>query len=141
MKKIIVLIVAVLLFAPVIFAQSKAGKQDTTQHVAYYTCPMHPDVLADKPGKCPKCGMDLNLSSKEELKSKVTKTYTCPVHADIVGDSAGTCPKCGKLLALSAKEKMKADAVKIYTCPMHADVSSKEGGKCPKCGMILTAKQ
>src|SRR3989344_4331272 len=26
----------------------------------YYTCPMHPDIKQDKPGKCPKCGgMDL----------------------------------------------------------------------------------
>jgi rubrerythrin len=24
-----------------------------------YTCPMHPDVVSDEPGKCPKCGMDL----------------------------------------------------------------------------------
>ncbi|HXR48137.1 MAG TPA: efflux RND transporter periplasmic adaptor subunit [Candidatus Limnocylindrales bacterium] len=24
-----------------------------------YTCPMHPDVISDKPGKCPKCGMNL----------------------------------------------------------------------------------
>ena len=24
-----------------------------------YTCPMHNDVTSDKPGKCPKCGMDL----------------------------------------------------------------------------------
>ncbi|AZA83776.1 copper oxidase [Chryseobacterium lactis] len=24
-----------------------------------YTCPMHPEVISDKPGKCPKCGMDL----------------------------------------------------------------------------------
>jgi len=24
-----------------------------------YTCPMHPDVISDEPGKCPKCGMDL----------------------------------------------------------------------------------
>lgn len=24
-----------------------------------YTCTMHPDVKADKPGACPKCGMDL----------------------------------------------------------------------------------
>ncbi len=24
-----------------------------------YTCPMHPDVISDKPGKCPKCGMTL----------------------------------------------------------------------------------
>lgn len=24
-----------------------------------YTCPMHPEIIRDKPGKCPKCGMDL----------------------------------------------------------------------------------
>ncbi len=24
-----------------------------------YTCPMHPDVISDEPGKCPECGMDL----------------------------------------------------------------------------------
>lgn len=24
-----------------------------------YTCSMHPDVVKDAPGKCPKCGMDL----------------------------------------------------------------------------------
>lgn len=24
-----------------------------------YTCVMHPEVVSDKPGKCPKCGMDL----------------------------------------------------------------------------------
>lgn len=24
-----------------------------------YTCPMHPEVITDAPGKCPKCGMDL----------------------------------------------------------------------------------
>jgi hypothetical protein len=24
-----------------------------------WTCPMHPEVISDKPGKCPKCGMTL----------------------------------------------------------------------------------
>lgn len=24
-----------------------------------YTCSMHPQVVSDKPGKCPTCGMDL----------------------------------------------------------------------------------
>lgn len=27
--------------------------------VGSYTCPMHPEVVAAAPGKCPKCGMDL----------------------------------------------------------------------------------
>lgn len=27
--------------------------------VTTYTCSMHPEVVSDKPGKCPKCGMNL----------------------------------------------------------------------------------
>ena len=30
---------------------------------AVYTCPMHPEVLQDHPGSCPKCGMALELKS------------------------------------------------------------------------------
>ncbi|MCC6661953.1 MAG: hypothetical protein IT437_13840 [Phycisphaerales bacterium] len=26
---------------------------------AVYTCPMHPEVTSDQPGRCPKCGMKL----------------------------------------------------------------------------------
>lgn len=33
----------------------KAGKPPAT----VYTCPMHPEVISDKPGRCPKCGMKL----------------------------------------------------------------------------------
>ena len=141
MKKIIILAVALLVSATAIFAQDKAGKKDTTQHVTYYSCPTHSDVLTDKPGKCPKCGMDLNLSAKEEMKAKIAKTYTCPVHADVTSNNAGICPKCGKTLNLSLKEQIKADLVKFYTCSMHPDVTNDKSGKCPKCGMALTVKQ
>lgn len=37
-----------------------------------YTCPMHPEVLQNKPGKCPKCGMDL-VVKKESGKPKATQ--------------------------------------------------------------------
>ena len=30
-----------------------------------FTCPMHPEVISDKPGRCPKCGM--KLVSKDEV--------------------------------------------------------------------------
>jgi hypothetical protein len=32
-----------------------AGRPATT----VFTCPMHPEVISDRPGKCPKCGMTL----------------------------------------------------------------------------------
>ena len=28
-------------------------------HAQNYTCPMHPEVVQNSPGKCPKCGMDM----------------------------------------------------------------------------------
>ena len=138
MKKIIFLFVAFTIsFAT--FAQEKAGKKDTAQHIILYACAMHPGVSTDKPGKCPLCNMDLTRSKKELLKSEVTKAYTCPVHADVLSDKGGKCSKCGTQLNLSLKEKMKAEVVGLYKCTMHPDVASDKPGKCSKCGMDLTA--
>jgi hypothetical protein len=36
---------------------------------AIYTCPMHPEVQSDHPGKCPKCGMDLVLKPTDARSS------------------------------------------------------------------------
>lgn len=40
---------------------STKEKQSTTKEVTkvQYTCPMHAEVISDKPGDCPKCGMAL----------------------------------------------------------------------------------
>lgn len=32
----------------------------------FYTCPMHPDIMSDKPGRCPNCGMKLVLTKGNE---------------------------------------------------------------------------
>ena len=43
-------------------ADSSATAKDSStmkQTAVVYTCRMHPEVISDKPGKCPKCGMDL----------------------------------------------------------------------------------
>jgi len=38
--------------------------------IIQYTCVMHPEVISDKPGKCPKCGMDLVPKESAALKGK-----------------------------------------------------------------------
>jgi len=70
----------------------------------YYTCPMpeHADVVMDKPGKCPKCGMTLVEKKKEQ-----TTKYICPMaeDSDVVMDKPGKCPKCGMNLVPAKPEK------------------------------------
>ena len=39
--------------------QKTATKSQNTKATKTYTCLMHPEVISDKPGKCPKCGMEL----------------------------------------------------------------------------------
>lgn len=57
-----------------------------------YACPMHPEVSADAPGACPKCGMAL-----EPVAIAATE-WVCPMHPEIVRRAPGTCPICGMAL-------------------------------------------
>jgi len=142
MKKILILFAALLIGSSCLFAQSKAGKTDTTKHFALYACSMHPNITSDKPGHCPICGMKLNTSAKEQMKAAVVKNYTCPMHTGIVKHNPGQCPKCGKSLSLlSPKEQMKTQVVKRYTCPMHPEVALDKDGNCPQCGTALVEKK
>jgi len=62
-----------------------------------FTCPMHPEVVRDGPGACPKCGMA--LEPKEPAPPSPQKTeYVCPMHPEVVRTEPGSCPKCGMAL-------------------------------------------
>jgi len=63
---------------------------------ASYTCPMHPEIVQDHPGSCPKCGMALEPMGVPVVATKTE--YTCPMHSEIVQDHPGSCPKCGMAL-------------------------------------------
>ncbi len=44
---------------PVPAAKPTPDEAPAKPEATLYTCPMHPEVISDKPGKCPKCGMTL----------------------------------------------------------------------------------
>lgn len=62
-KRLIVIAAAVVLVAAGSFAAiTIIGPGDGGNQVQadiYYTCPMHPSIISDKPGDCPICGMSL----------------------------------------------------------------------------------
>lgn len=83
-----------------------------------YTCPMHPKVRQDNPGKCPICGMNLELSASSE-----NKEFSCCLHSQ----TSQKAPSQPQLSSIG----------KEYTCPMHPQIRQSNPGQCPICGMNL----
>src|SRR5689334_2818518 len=116
MKSLQLLLIAALTMMSVSSFAQKARRKDDTKHLAVYTCPMHDSIAMNKPGNCPVCGMKLQQSVKEQMKTGITKKYSCPMHLTEVSDKPGKCSVCGMNLALSTKEKRNAAIVNGYTC-------------------------
>jgi membrane fusion protein, copper/silver efflux system len=126
-------------------AKAKIEKTKAAEKVVY-TCPMHPEVISDKPGECPKCGMDLvKMEIPSSDSTSVQKIeYACPMHPDVISDKPAECPKCGMDLVKVENKPEKAPEIRkaidtkaAYYCPMHPDVTSDEPGRCPQCKMFL----
>ncbi len=88
MKKVFLLFIQII-FCTALFAQHEghnmpAKKTATTSSTkVIYTCPMHPEIKSDKPGKCPKCGMSLvkktvKISTPAPVKKPTPKPATTP---------------------------------------------------------------
>jgi DNA-directed RNA polymerase subunit RPC12/RpoP len=66
---VITLTLMVLFLGPSAKGQNKNSTDTTKQRKdSIYTCSMHPEIQLDKPGKCPKCGM--NLIKKPKVTEK-----------------------------------------------------------------------
>ncbi|GAA4024750.1 efflux RND transporter periplasmic adaptor subunit [Hymenobacter glaciei] len=93
-------------------ACQKSAPEDAHAHdgaSTYYTCPMHPQIVRDEPGKCPICTMDLVKATKQAAKPTASTQ-------SVTASSA---------------------ALTHYMCPMHPQISREQPGKCPICSMDL----
>src|SRR5262245_20333800 len=82
-----------------------------------YVCPMEQDadVVEDKPGKCPKCGMTL-------VKARLASVWTCPVHAAVNEQREGRCP-------IDGRELVRVTKVLSWTCTGTA-INADSPGTC-----------
>lgn len=106
-----------LLWVIVVVACNNNNDPHTGHQVAItkdmYTCPMPEDsVFSDKPGICPKCGMDLvKMEMNEHQHDKVE--YTCPMHPEVISDKPGTCPICGMDLVKKETDSKKVSDIEL----------------------------
>jgi YHS domain-containing protein len=94
------------------YTQKKADMKEV------YTCPMHPDVKSDKPGKCSKCGMKL-VKKMMQMKHMHGEEQKKHMH--------GEEQEPGHMMKMKAKEHMKQMKAKEKPCcPMMGMMSSKD---------------
>jgi FtsP/CotA-like multicopper oxidase with cupredoxin domain len=86
---------------------------------AIYTCPMHPVVVSEEPGRCPECGMKL-------LPMEAPPTsYVCPMHPHVTSDSPDRCPECGmKLLPAHLVDTSEHDGQDMHASHQERDHGS-----------------
>ncbi len=74
------------------------------------TCPMHPEVVARQPGKCPKCGMKLTTRP-------LPSAWTCAMHPEIQSPDPGICPRCRMKLTRIGTAEFRDYNVRVETSP------------------------
>lgn len=102
---------------------------DIQQTGTIYTCPMHPEIKQDKPGSCPKCGMNL-----VPVETKSDQSASPLQHSD----KESSINHAGHNDDTIIVDLRKAEySFQKYTCPMHPQIVQDGPGKCPLCGMTL----
>lgn len=106
------------LIAIILISATWVGRAQQTLPPLSYVCPMpqDADVIEDKPGTCPKCGMRLQTV-------RFVSVWTCPIHAAVIKEAAGTCPLDGRRL-------IQVTMAESWTCPGDSK-GSMEPGSCP----------
>jgi len=132
-----------------------------TAAAAKYNCPMHAAYVSDKPGKCPHCGMDLQLiqpsnslalltgkvAAIDKRGGTVTLRLKPAAASERSAQNALRLTNVGDTVSLSmtvganGKPVSGVAVAAKYVCPMHPDVVSDRPGRCPKCGMDLQLVQ
>ncbi|MBI4929490.1 MAG: hypothetical protein HY841_01920 [Bacteroidetes bacterium] len=73
-------VLTIFMFAAVpAMGQNKNVSDSTKQDTIIYTCSMHPEIQSSKPGKCPKCGMEL-IQKKSSSSEHKMDMMMCPMH-------------------------------------------------------------
>ncbi|MCI0530814.1 MAG: efflux RND transporter periplasmic adaptor subunit [candidate division Zixibacteria bacterium] len=99
-------------------SQSAQSQEAQVQPGTLYSCGMHPNVISDKPGNCPICGMKLTpIQSGLESNPNVSaerkiKYWQAPMDPTFISDKPGKSPM-GMDLVPVYEDQIQTDAIVI----------------------------
>ncbi len=96
LKFAILFLVVVFIGIAIYFFATKSGKHSEMEHQnEVYTCSMHPEVIKDKPGSCPICGMTLvkKVTEDHSEKNDSINDLLKPTDSFVVGNYQTTTVK------------------------------------------------
>jgi len=109
------IIITAIAFLFLVSCKNKNKNKISRDADSYYTCSMHPQIIADKPGKCPICKMELTLVKKKsnerngEIQLSEQQIQLGNIHTDTIRNGS-----IGDQLVLTATlnfDQMKASSV------------------------------
>jgi multidrug efflux pump subunit AcrA (membrane-fusion protein) len=128
------IIIAVLMALAIL--ASCGERSDHADHADTYTCPMHPTVVADRPGTCPVCGMDLVRKARPGEAVEITEDLSKLIKSpnEVVVASVKTIKGEYKALPVT----VQAQGVVTYDTRNIFTISARVGGRLEKVNVKYT---
>ena len=91
---LIIIVIFIIGFTAYFYTTKSENHSETLHENEVYTCSMHPQIIRDKPGNCPICGMTLvkKVVENQAINSKSIDDLLKPTDNFIVGNYKTTTP-------------------------------------------------
>ena len=110
-----------------LFSCRDKAHQDDTNSATKYTCPMHPQIIADKPGTCPICHMELvplNAAASHNVADTSLESLVKPTNQLVLSEIRTVKPSEGVRTA-----DVRIQGIINYDSNNRNVISSRVGGR------------